>query len=130
MTKANGQTYEGSCHCGRVRFRVSSDLSRVIVCNCSICTKKGFLHLIVAPEQFELVCGADAVTTYRFNTGTARHTFCATCGIHPFYVPRSDPDKIDVNVRCLDNVDLASLKPHSFDGRNWEHAIAERVPWR
>jgi hypothetical protein len=109
---------------------VSSDLSRVIVCNCSICTKKGFLHLIVAPEQFELVCGADAVTTYRFNTGTARHTFCATCGIHPFYVPRSDPDKIDVNVRCLDNVDLASLKPHSFDGRNWEHAIAERVPWR
>jgi hypothetical protein len=130
MTKTNGQTYEGSCHCGRVRFRVSSDLSRVIVCNCSICTKKGFLHLIVAPEQFELVCGADAVTTYRFNTGTARHTFCATCGIHPFYVPRSDPDKIDVNVRCLDNVDLASLKPHSFDGRNWEHAIAERVPWR
>jgi len=130
MTKANGQTYEGGCHCGRVRFRVSSDLSRVIVCNCSICTKKGFLHLIVAPEQFELVCGADAVTTYRFNTGTARHTFCATCGIHPFYVPRSDPDKIDVNVRCLDNVDLASLKPHSFDGRNWEHAIAERVSWR
>ena len=130
MTKANGQTYEGGCHCGRVRFRVSSDLSCVIACNCSICTKKGFLHLIVAPEQFELVCGADAVTTYRFNTGTARHTFCATCGIHPFYVPRSDPDKIDVNVRCLDNVDLASLKPHSFDGRNWEHAIAERVPWR
>ena len=130
MTKANGQTYEGGCHCGRVRFRVSSDLSRVTVCNCSICTKKGFLHLIVAPEQFELVCGADAVTTYRFNTGTARRTFCATCGIHPFYVPRSDPDKIDVNVRCLDNVDLASLKPHSFDGRNWEHAIAERVPWR
>jgi hypothetical protein len=130
MTKANAQTYEGGCHCGRVRFRVSSDLSRVIVCNCSICTKKGFLHLIVAPEQFELVCGVDAVTAYRFNTGTARHTFCATCGIHPFYVPRSDPDKIDVNVRCLDNVDLASLKPHSFDGRNWEHAIAERVPWR
>ena len=74
--------------------------------------------------------GADALTTYRFNTGTARHTFCATCGIHPFYVPRSDPDKIDVNVRCLDGVDLSALKPQSFDGKNWEHAIERKVPWR
>src|SRR5208282_5329591 len=70
------------------------------------------------------------VTTYRFNTGTAQHTFCATCGIHPFYVPRSDPDKIDVNVRCLDGVDVDALRPHLFDGKNWEHAMAERVPWR
>jgi len=120
----------GGCHCGRVRFRVTADLSRVTNCNCSICTKKGFLHLIVPPEQFELLSGADALTTYRFNTGTARHTFCATCGIHPFYVPRSDPDKIDVNVRCLDDVDFAALTMHPFDGRNWEHAIVERVPWR
>ena len=77
------------------------------------------------PEQFELISGKDALTTYRFNTGTAQHTFCATCGIHPFYVPRSDPDKIDVNVRCLDGVDLAA-QAAPFDGRNWEHAIAER----
>ena len=104
------QTYEGGCHCGRVRFRVTADLSRVTECNCSICTKKGFLHLIVAPEKFELLSGKDALTTYRFNTGTAQHTFCATCGIHPFYVPRSDPDKIDVNVRCLDGVDVAAIK--------------------
>ena len=68
------------------------------------------MHLIVPPEQFELLSGKDALTTYRFNTGAAQHTFCATCGIHPFYVPRSDPDKIDVNVRCLDGVDLAALK--------------------
>jgi hypothetical protein len=94
------ETMSGGCHCGRVRFRVTADLSRVTVCNCSICNKKGFLHLIVAPEQFELLSGADALTTYRFNTGTAKHTFCSTCGIHAFYVPRSDPDKIDVNVRC------------------------------
>ena len=99
-------------------------------CNCSICTRKGFLHLIVAPEQFELLKGADALTTYRFNTGTAQHTFCATCGIHPFYVPRSDPDKIDVNVRCLDGVDISAIKAQVFDGRNWEHAMAARVPWR
>ncbi len=124
------RTYDGGCHCGRVRFRVTASLDRVTECNCSICSKKGFLHLIVPPAQFELISGADALTTYRFNTGTARHTFCATCGIHPFYVPRSDPDKIDVNVRCLDGVDLAALKPQPFDGQNWEHAIARKVPWR
>ncbi len=124
------RTMTGGCHCGRVRFKVTADLSRVTDCNCSICTKKGFLHLIVRPQEFELVSGAEALTTYTFNTGTAKHTFCATCGIHPFYVPRSDPDKIDVNVRCLDGVDLAAIKPLAFDGRNWEHAITDRVPWR
>ena len=75
------------------------------------------------PEHFELLSGADALTAYRFNTGTAKHTFCTTCGIHPFYTPRSDPDKIDVNVRCLDGIDLSAIKPHRFDGKNWEHAI-------
>jgi hypothetical protein len=124
------QTYEGGCHCGRVRFRVIAILDRVTYCNCSICSKKGFLHLIVAPQQFELLKGKEALTTYRFNTGTAQHTFCSTCGIHPFYVPRSDPDKIDVNVRCLDGVDVAALTIGEFDGRNWEHAKAGRVPWR
>lgn len=121
---------EGGCHCGRVRFRVTADLDRVTECNCSMCTKKGFLHLIVPPEQFELVSGEDNLTTYRFNTMTAKHTFCKVCGIHPFYVPRSDPDKIDVNVRCLDDVDLAALSPKRFDGKHWEAAIQQRVPWR
>jgi hypothetical protein len=124
------QTYEGGCHCGRVRFRVTADLASATECNCSICSKKGFLHLIVAPQSFELLSGNSALTTYRFNTGAAKHSFCATCGIHSFYVPRSDPDKIDVNVRCLDGVDPSALKLHRFDGRNWERANAERVPWR
>jgi hypothetical protein len=124
------QTYEGGCHCGRVRFRVIAELDRVTECNCSICAKKGFLHLIVPPERFELLEGADALTTYQFNTNAARHTFCRVCGIHPFYVPRSDPDKIDVNARCLDGVDAAHLTPHGFDGRNWEAAMEQRVPWR
>jgi hypothetical protein len=124
------RTYEGGCHCGRVRFRVTASLDRVTYCNCSICSKKGYLHLIVALEQFELVRGKEALATYRFNTGVAQHTFCSTCGIHPFYVPRSDPDKIDVNVRCLDGVDLAALTIGQFDGRNWEHAMSGRVPWR
>ena len=99
-------------------------------CNCSICTKKGILHLPVPLDRFKLLCGEGALTTYRFNTGTARHTFCATCGIHPFYVPRSDPDKIDVNARCLDDVDVSTLTPHRFDGRNWENAMQTAVPWR
>jgi hypothetical protein len=124
------KTYKGGCHCGRVRFRVTAELTRVTRCNCSLCTKKGFLHLIVPPEQFELLSGRDDLATYRFNTKTARHTFCKVCGIQPFYTPRSDPDKIDVNVRCLDDIDLATIAVRPFDGKNWEAAMQQRVPWR
>jgi hypothetical protein len=124
------RSWTGSCHCGRVRFRVTADLDGVTDCNCSVCTKKGFLHLIVPPDQFELLSGAEDIATYQFNTGTAKHMFCRHCGIHPFYVPRSDPDKIDVNVRCLDDVDIAALTIQPFDGRNWEVAIEQDVPWR
>ena len=124
------KTYEGGCPCGRVRFRVTADLDRVTYCNCSLCSKKGFLHLIVPTAQFELLSGKDDLTTYQFNTKVAKHTFCKHCGVHPFYVPRSDPDKIDVNVRCLDGVDVAALPIKEFDGRNWEHAMGQRVPWR
>jgi len=123
-------TYEGGCHCGRVRFRVTADLDRVTECNCSMCTKKGFLHLIVPPEQFELLSGRDDLTTYEFNTRVAKHHFCRHCGVHSFYVPRSDPDKIDVNVRCLDGVDVARVATAQFDGRHWEAAITDRPPWK
>jgi hypothetical protein len=124
------RTYQGGCHCGRVRFRVTAELTGIADCNCSVCTKKGFLHLIVPPEQFELLSGAEDLSTYQFNTGTAKHSFCRHCGIHPFYVPRSDPDKIDVNVRCLDDIDLTAVKVTPFDGRNWEDAIEKPVSWR
>jgi hypothetical protein len=124
------KTYEGSCHCGRVRFRVSADLSTVSACNCSMCTKKGFLHLIVAPERFELLSGEDDLAVYEFNTRVAKHRFCRTCGVHPFYTPRSDPGSVDVNARCLHGVDPASLEPSRFDGRNWEQAIEGKLAWR
>src|SRR5207248_11634707 len=88
------QAYEGGCHCGRVRFRIRADLDPTAIgeCNCSICTKKGILHITVAPENFELLRGEREMTTHRFNTGTAQHTFCRTCGIHASDVPRCDPD--------------------------------------
>ena len=88
-------------------------------CNCSICTKSGHLHLIVPKSRFRLVHGEAALTTYTFNTGVAQHYFCATCGVKPFYVPRSNPDGIDVNVRCLDEIP-GDLVIERFDGRNWE----------
>ena len=116
-------TYEGGCHCGAVRFRVTVERDEAVECNCSVCTKKGFLHVIVPAADFELLSGADRITTYRFNTGVAKHTFCRTCGIHPFYTPRSHPDQIDVNARCLDGdvIDRFTVTP--FDGRNWEQSI-------
>ncbi|HSY25131.1 MAG TPA: GFA family protein [Polyangiaceae bacterium] len=135
FTAANERPWRtGGCHCGRVRFRVRDDLLRVTECNCSMCVMKGFLHIIVAQEDFErtpgLIAEEDALSTYRFNTGVAQHHFCKHCGIHSFYVPRSDPDKIDVNARCLDGIDTSTLPIATFDGRNWERAIAGPVPWR
>ena len=116
-------TYEGGCHCGKVRFRVVVDKQEADDCNCSICSKKGFLHLIVPPESFTLLSGAEDLTTYTFNTGVAKHTFCRHCGIHPFYRPRSHPDCFDVNVRCLDGDALSRFRLVPFDGANWEQNI-------
>ena len=119
------KTWTGSCHCGAVVFEVDADLEvePIVDCDCSMCTKKALLHLIVEPERFRLLQGADALSEYRFNTRTARHTFCRTCGIHPFYTPRSHPDMVDVNVRCLDGIDLSTLNYEPFDGQDWEGSI-------
>ena len=112
--------YSGGCHCGAVRFEVDApDEVECQNCNCSICAKSGFLHLIVPRSRFRLLSGEDRLTEYRFNTGAARHLFCATCGVKSFYVPRSNPDGIDVNVRCLDDPPMR-LEVVDFDGRNWE----------
>jgi hypothetical protein len=118
------RTYTGGCHCGQVRFEVTTDLRGITRCNCSICTRKGYLHLIVPPERFRLLAGEEALSTYRFGTMTAQHRFCRKCGVASFYIPRSHPDMIDVNARCLDGVDPETLAVARFDGRNWEAAIA------
>lgn len=117
------EIYEGGCHCGSVRFRVIADRHEGEDCNCSICRKKGFLHLIVPPEKFTLLKGGEVLSTYTFNTHTAKHTFCRICGIHPFYRPRSHPDCIDVNIRCLDGDVLSRFKIDRFDGVNWEENV-------
>lgn len=114
---------EGGCHCGAVGFRVRIRHWRALDCNCSICAKKGFEHLIVPPEDFQLVEGQASLTRYRFNTGVAEHRFCTTCGVHPFYTPRSHPDQIDVNVRCLDEDARARFQKTAFDGQRWEDNI-------
>ena len=120
-------SYEGGCHCGRVRFRIAVDLAATAIgeCTCSICTKKGILHLAVPRERLEILSGADDLTTYTFNTGTAKHTFCRHCGVHPFYNPRTNPRNYSVNARCLDGYDPETMRPRRvFDGRNWEAAFA------
>jgi hypothetical protein len=116
-------TYEGGCHCGAVRFQVVVDNHKVDDCNCSICQKKGFLHLIVNRDKFTLLQGEDRLTTYKFNTEVAQHKFCGICGIHSFYIPRSHPDNIDVNVRCLDGDVISNFQIIPFDGQNWEQNI-------
>ncbi|MFM7406101.1 MAG: GFA family protein [Cuspidothrix sp.] len=116
-------TYQGGCHCGAVRFEVVVNHHKVDDCNCSICAKKGFLHLIVPQENFTLLQGEDVLKTYTFNTGVAQHKFCSICGIHSFYIPRSHPDCIDVNVRCLDENVIDNFEILPFDGANWEENI-------
>ena len=110
----------GGCHCGAVRFEIDApDHLRCQACNCSICSKSGFLHLIVPRSAFRLLKGKDSLSTYTFNTGVAQHYFCNICGIKSFYIPRSNPDGYDVNVRCLEPVP-ENVTIESFDGQNWE----------
>jgi hypothetical protein len=120
------ERFEGQCHCGRVRFDVHLTERRALRCNCSICFKKGFVHLIVPQAQFTLRSGAEALTTYTFNTHTARHTFCKHCGVQAFYTPRSHPDGVSVNLRALAPELAETFTIEPFDGQNWErnvHAI-------
>ena len=116
--------YRGSCHCKAVTFEIeSSDNPEVEDCNCSICSKFGFLHLIVPKRNFVLLSGENQLSVYRFNTGIAKHTFCQICGAKPFYIPRSNPDGVDINVRCLDEPPV-NMKIVPFDGKNWEDNAA------
>lgn len=118
--------HRGGCHCGKVRFEVDAPTEvHVDVCNCSICSMVGFEHLIVESGRFRLLAGQEQLSEYRFGTRTARHLFCARCGVKAFYVPRSHPDGFSVNLRCLDQSKLTQVHRSAFDGREWERNIEE-----
>lgn len=116
----------GGCHCGAVRFEAAlPDVVEAQACNCSMCEKVGFIHVIVPESRFRLVQGGDHLTEYTFNTGVAKHLFCRVCGVKSFYRPRSNPDGWSVNARCLDDPSAMDIRIEAFDGRNWEaHAAA------
>ncbi len=119
-------THRGGCHCGRVQFEVDAPGElEAKLCNCSICSMTAYLHLIVPTSRFRLVQGEEVLVTYTFNTGVAQHRFCRVCGIKSFYIPRSNPDGVSVNVRCLDPETVALVRITDFDGRNWEEHADE-----
>ncbi len=118
--------HRGGCHCGRVRFEIDAPADIAATqCNCSICRMTGFLHLFVRRDNFRLQSGGDAIETYTFNTGVAQHYFCRRCGIKSYYVPRSHPDGISVNVNCLEADTINSLSVAPFDGRHWEENVSQ-----
>lgn len=113
--------HTGSCHCGAVIIEVEAATEiDVYECNCSMCVRTGFLHLIVSKDSFQLLQGKDDLTTYTFNTGVAQHYFCRHCGCKPYYIPRSNPDGFSINLRCLDKSKFSKINLIPFDGKNWE----------
>jgi hypothetical protein len=117
---AQGKTYTGGCHCGRVRYEATADLGQTVACNCSICAKHGLWVTFVKPQQFKLVSGLEELADYQFNKHVVHHVFCRTCGVESFARGKAKDGKdiFAVNVRCLDGVDIATLAPKPIDGRN------------
>ena len=117
---AESRNYTGGCHCGEVRFEVTADITSAVSCNCSICQKRGALWVFVAPESFALRAGLEDLKDYQFGKKSIHHLFCPQCGVGAFSrgTAPSGKEMIAINVRCLDDIDLASIKSVPFDGRN------------
>ena len=113
-------SYSGGCHCGAIRFEVTGKIDEVEVCNCSICAKTGYLHWEVEPAAFLLLTPEAPIRNYQFGTMTSKNLFCERCGISAFRRSRSRPGRVDINVRCLDDVDAEALPVAHFDGRSWD----------
>jgi len=114
------KTYTGGCHCGKVRFEVKVDLGRVVSCNCSICSKTGAMLAFVPSENLTILSGQESLTDYQFNKKVVHHLFCSTCGIRSFGrgVGPGGKEMCAINVRCLDDVDIAGLSVTQFDGKS------------
>ena len=109
-------TYQGSCHCGTVKFQATIDLAECYICDCSICSRKGSIMNRVAPGEFAILQGEDQLRAYKFNTNVGTHYFCANCGIQTFHNPRSAPEIYSVNVRCIDDINLDDITPKQVYG--------------
>jgi hypothetical protein len=119
-------SHKGGCHCGAVSFEVMAPQNiEILDCNCSICHKTGYQHLIVPAEDFKLLTAESHLSLYLFGTHTAKHMFCSHCGIKSHYIPRSHPDGYSVNFRCLNAEEFKSVKLTPFDGKNWEDSAAK-----
>jgi hypothetical protein len=113
--------YQGSCHCGQIRFEVEGTLEQAMECNCSHCSRKGYLLWFVPRSQFKLQTPEGGYNTYTFNKHVIQHHFCPQCGCAPFASgkDRTGAEMAGINVRCLEGVDLASLKRIAVDGRSF-----------
>jgi hypothetical protein len=121
------RTYRGSCHCGRIVFELDSDAEHIktaMDCNCSLCRRRGALWHAASDQDLRILDGASELTEYRFLTETATHLFCQHCGIHPFARPRLAPTRWVINLRCIDEIALPSLRVLPFDGEHWDEAAA------
>ncbi|MBC3918777.1 GFA family protein [Undibacterium sp. CY18W] len=110
------QSYQGSCHCGAVRFEIETDFPELTMCDCSICRRKNALMVKVHESRFKLLAGAESLSDYQFHSHTAHHYFCKTCGIYPFHRKRVTPDNFGINVYCLENFDPAGIPVRQATG--------------
>lgn len=109
----------GSCHCGKVRYHLDEDMPTAgMSCNCSICRRKGYLHHFTTPDKFTLETDRGDLQVYEFNKHVIRHQFCKTCGCAPFAEGNGPDGKpmVEINLRCVDGIDLDGLKITHFDG--------------
>lgn len=112
--------YQGSCHCGKVKFEAEGEIKSALACNCSICSRKGTLLWFVPADKFNLLTPRENITTYTFNKHLIKHQFCNVCGVQPFGEAK-DPKGVDtfaVNIRCLENIDPLSVPVHHYDGKS------------
>ena len=120
----NMVTHLGSCHCNQIQFEVIGEKNiKVLDCSCSICSILNYKHYIVDKSQFKLLKGKKYLSTYTFNTNVAKHLFCKNCGIKSFYIPRSHPDSISVNLNCIHSKTINNVKIIKFDGNHWKKNI-------
>jgi hypothetical protein len=116
------QTYSGGCQCAKVRYTVQMDIGEVLACNCSRCGRLGSLLAFAPSNQFKLLSGKDDLTKFEFNKHTIQHRFCSTCGIQSFAIgthPKTGAKMVGINVRCLDEIDVDSLKVKKERSERW-----------